>query len=389
MKKLTFLLLLAGTLAAPSLKGFANFTLLEHPQGNRVLLIGDFHLEEVSDNMVKHLQDFLTAAHRLPRHSGITSYYELEERNACHESLHDPYLAPAFRVLLAHALFHPTCPLNLQPYEPRSQISEPLNSIGTMHLNELVIACYKQSIQENFKCDPFFIKWKRTAHDINMLSLREVLTYASENLTKIRTWLQSYAPSTPQHQLFERLLQRYLASQQQLNNLFAGLNPDMPFQLAYLEIFERCQSCSELKVKVRQTTSLIMSGIDYAFADAGFLHKLLKQVPGSKTVLIAGDDHRVAIKGYLQEMGFEVRDDVATIESIDGIAYGERHMPEFGKRLQDALLLLANADGTPICYSCQKVPQKLMHCSRCKLVSYCSIACQRKDWQTHKPWCKK
>ena len=31
---------------------------------------------------------------------------------------------------------------------------------------------------------------------------------------------------------------------------------------------------------------------------------------------------------------------------------------------------------------------KLMKCARCKLVSYCSKECQRKDWKSHKTFCK-
>ncbi len=29
----------------------------------------------------------------------------------------------------------------------------------------------------------------------------------------------------------------------------------------------------------------------------------------------------------------------------------------------------------------------LLQCSRCRSVKYCSAACQRQDWPTHKPSC--
>lgn len=38
------------------------------------------------------------------------------------------------------------------------------------------------------------------------------------------------------------------------------------------------------------------------------------------------------------------------------------------------------------CASCNTT-EKLKHCSRCKTVVYCSPACQRAHWQTHKPSC--
>lgn len=38
------------------------------------------------------------------------------------------------------------------------------------------------------------------------------------------------------------------------------------------------------------------------------------------------------------------------------------------------------------CASCAAT-DNLKHCARCKTVSYCSKACQRAHWQTHKPPC--
>jgi len=40
-----------------------------------------------------------------------------------------------------------------------------------------------------------------------------------------------------------------------------------------------------------------------------------------------------------------------------------------------------------VCASCTNI-QELKQCSRCKTVAYCSSACQRAHWQTHKPLCQ-
>ena len=43
---------------------------------------------------------------------------------------------------------------------------------------------------------------------------------------------------------------------------------------------------------------------------------------------------------------------------------------------------------TDVCIVCGSSGQpKLMQCSRCKKVKYCSIECQRGDWKAHKPRC--
>lgn len=40
-----------------------------------------------------------------------------------------------------------------------------------------------------------------------------------------------------------------------------------------------------------------------------------------------------------------------------------------------------------VCASCAKT-QELKQCSRYKTVAYCSAACRRAHWQTHKPLCQ-
>ena len=39
------------------------------------------------------------------------------------------------------------------------------------------------------------------------------------------------------------------------------------------------------------------------------------------------------------------------------------------------------------CAVCNKIPQNLKRCSRCRSVSYCSVECQRADWTRHKSLC--
>jgi hypothetical protein len=39
------------------------------------------------------------------------------------------------------------------------------------------------------------------------------------------------------------------------------------------------------------------------------------------------------------------------------------------------------------CVGCGAVTEKLMQCGRCKVARYCSGACQKQHWPTHKPFC--
>merc|ERR1711964_187985 len=40
------------------------------------------------------------------------------------------------------------------------------------------------------------------------------------------------------------------------------------------------------------------------------------------------------------------------------------------------------------CHNCDKSCEKLMRCSGCKAVAFCSSACQKESWKTHKTFCK-
>jgi len=47
----------------------------------------------------------------------------------------------------------------------------------------------------------------------------------------------------------------------------------------------------------------------------------------------------------------------------------------------------AGAIDTVIMPNCQKSSIKLRACSKCHAAQYCSTACQRAHWRTHKPAC--
>jgi hypothetical protein len=61
------------------------------------------------------------------------------------------------------------------------------------------------------------------------------------------------------------------------------------------------------------------------------------------------------------------------------------------KRKGEAALMQEKACGYPQCLNVftDGTKPKLMVCSRCKTTRYCSVKCQRADWQSHKPNCAK
>lgn len=41
-----------------------------------------------------------------------------------------------------------------------------------------------------------------------------------------------------------------------------------------------------------------------------------------------------------------------------------------------------------VCRNCQKESTDLLRCSKCREANYCDQECQKKDWQSHKSYCK-
>ena len=56
-----------------------------------------------------------------------------------------------------------------------------------------------------------------------------------------------------------------------------------------------------------------------------------------------------------------------------------------------AQMLVLNRWHNKICDTCKdkRVPEKLKHCGKCCLTFYCSVECQRKNWEEHRKRCAK
>lgn len=55
----------------------------------------------------------------------------------------------------------------------------------------------------------------------------------------------------------------------------------------------------------------------------------------------------------------------------------------------NANVCVSKLDMASVCSYCQKRVNKTQLCGGCRLAQYCSQVCQKADWPTHKPECKK
>ena len=63
---------------------------------------------------------------------------------------------------------------------------------------------------------------------------------------------------------------------------------------------------------------------------------------------------------------------------------GHIHTPSLPKIRQ---LNERDVTASKSCIKCFKATDNLKRCASCKVVSYCSVKCQRADWPAHKPYC--
>ena len=78
---------------------------------------------------------------------------------------------------------------------------------------------------------------------------------------------------------------------------------------------------------------------------------------------------------------------------VDDLAHGQRLCNALGRGVRLGLITrgwATPAEAPAECNLCGKrvgPATKLSTCARCKAAKYCSVACQKKDWATHKAIC--
>jgi hypothetical protein len=87
--------------------------------------------------------------------------------------------------------------------------------------------------------------------------------------------------------------------------------------------------------------------------------------------------------------------DATMAASLSQVAATIRMAPRIVQALRDArahpvedVPLPAEKVVVVVCRACGTKEGKFRKCSRCKAAHYCSVACQKYDWQFHKRTCK-
>ncbi|ESK92229.1 hypothetical protein Moror_4761 [Moniliophthora roreri MCA 2997] len=117
-------------------------------------------------------------------------------------------------------------------------------------------------------------------------------------------------------------------------------------------------------------------------------------------------DRPTAVKRYREAIDLETRDNLSILLTNDEtnarILAEEFGIPGAGEHRKEVLGIgqIRREGGGRVtfvknvqvasdkCGACGKRDAKLMKCSACKTVTYCNVACQKVDWQKHKPICK-
>jgi len=168
----------------------------------------------------------------------------------------------------------------------------------------------------------------------------------------------------------------------------AGLDVNLTDENGDFALQTACEGGIEENVRI-----LLKSG-----ADMNQIHKKTTLCPYS----YAFRNGHTAIMKILIENGYKVdsitvMNDIADSEDMKYLSrkgpmdltpyeYLENHIEAGQVTLkQETVDMLTFA--TKLCHICQKDAKDKL-CSRCRKVRYCSVECQKKDWNRHKKFCK-
>jgi hypothetical protein len=152
---------------------------------------------------------------------------------------------------------------------------------------------------------------------------------------------------------------------------------------------EICPNNSILQEKI--STHLVwLNTVESYLSSCGFIqemHALLKE--HNFLVFLGGHAHAVDLTHSLEAQGFTCCKKVGTSESpFDGEKVDNTKIPCPVSSTELASFLQATDSPFSFkkCALCNTASAN--HCSRCKKVSYCSVTCQKQNWQEHKKVCQ-
>ncbi len=148
---------------------------------------------------------------------------------------------------------------------------------------------------------------------------------------------------------------------------------------------------------LKDYTQYLLCGLDYTYVQLGLIYNTLVQKSKQDIQFIITDQNQCSLLvGFFESHNYDKKTESVTdlkkkqhqitcgfsshnIKEIHNVLYPNN--PYTYKQFRQLHINLN------LCVCGNKT--NLRKCSNCKKITYCSVACQKKDWKLHKPECKK
>lgn len=173
-----------------------------------------------------------------------------------------------------------------------------------------------------------------------------------------------------------------------IKELYKSANPAEECGSVFIRLFAHYRTPRKLAERLRELTTYFIIDTDSSIADYGFFSRLFEL--GSKhknRMLLCGNDHALKMLEILRSMNWQLVDGKRLRADKTNNVLIESAIAH----AKDLLLKRPTIKKVSIqscCAKCSAKPEKPQRCSRCKNIRYCSVACQKADWERHKKDCK-
>lgn len=186
------------------------------------------------------------------------------------------------------------------------------------------------------------------------VTLGDYFDYLAHNLQIMKKFRKEYSESA----LLATNIEEYDGAYRIVQKVLNEIDRTTPLNKVFTTLCKNFKH-GEQALEFRQYLKEIMfERLDYAFADAMFMKKLLECLKKQNAVLL-----------------------------IIGEAHTKRLATRSVQKLLGALSAPAPIEVTVHSCAVCHTKKNLQVCSRCHKVRYCGIECQKKDWLTHKQNC--
>lgn len=381
-----------------SLIGFSNsypivsYRLLEGPNGKKVLILGDFHDKVFVPNVKAVTRELSKVKLEKP----LTLYMEIPESFDVKEA--SETIICMYDFVSTHASHIKS--INV---EPRALLSDLLCHFD-LQLAEVVTDAVPDSIKTGkdsryTRADQ--VVWNQMKEAIRKskmlssskvaeqrLSVRDFLAYQESHLAILEELNQKYSAQEI-GQIFEReVLVPFSKACKEIQAELGSFDSSRGLDQVFWELIGRCETPLDINRYFHEWEDRYLVRTDYMFFNAVMFDHLLSGSDSQLQFVLTGEEHAGTLARLCAMLPeWRLVEEKSAHDQYDFVEKELRNSATFTHALGGLVREVIKPFVLNECIVCP-ANEQLKCCVRCKSVKYCSVACQKKDWVSHKKVCE-